>query len=201
MVVACVALFVALGGTSIAAVNYARNAGKVDGRNAYKAYRGNAKVAGHLVATRSSGPNAGKIPHKFLADTPFGDGFGALLQVNDNAAGPATPLADTGLGTLTTACNDQDARANREDPVTTVSFVNDSGGGVNTSRRVGTNQGQISVQQNGETESVQIRGSNTFSFLVESFSTVVQVEGFVRQEGANSAAASCLVVGSAQTTG
>jgi hypothetical protein len=200
MVVACIALFVALGGTSIAAVNYARNAGKVDGKNAYKAYRSNAKVAGNLVATKRTGPNAGRIPHKFLANTPYGDGFGALLQVADNSAGGSVLLADTALGNLSTTCNDQDNRANREDPLTTISFVNDSGQAINTSRRIGVNGGTISLQQNGETASVQIRGSNTFSFLIESFSTVVQVEGFVRQDGTDSADASCLVVGSATTS-
>jgi len=199
MVVACIALFVALGGTSIAAVNYARNAGKVDGKSAYKAYRSNAKVAGNLVATKRTGINAGKIPHKFLANAPFGDGFGTLQLVADNSAGPSVLLSDTALGMLSATCNDQDARANREDPLTTIAFVNDTGQAINTSRRVGVNPGTISLQQNGETASMQIRGSNTFSFLVESFSTVVQVEGFVRQDGVDSANASCLVVGTAQT--
>ena len=37
MVVASIALFVSLGGTSVAAVSYARNAGKVDGYDAVKA--------------------------------------------------------------------------------------------------------------------------------------------------------------------
>jgi hypothetical protein len=200
MMVACIALFVALGGTSIAAVNYARNAGQVDGKNAYKAFRGKAKVAGDLVATKSSGEHAGQIPNRFLANTPHGDSFGALLDVADNAAGASTPLADTALGTLSAACNDQDTRANREDPVTTVSIVNDTAQGVNVSRRVGVNPGTFSVAQTGQTTSVQIRGSNTFSFVLESFGTVVQVEGLVRQDGADTAAAQCLVVGSAQTT-
>ena len=45
MVVASIALFVSLGGTSVAAVSYARNAGKVDGKDAVKASSSTSKAA------------------------------------------------------------------------------------------------------------------------------------------------------------
>ena len=50
MVVASIALFVSLGGTSVAAVSYARNAGKVDGYDAVRASSSTNKAAGNLVA-------------------------------------------------------------------------------------------------------------------------------------------------------
>src|SRR5215207_6743541 len=87
MVVASIALFVALGGTSIAAVSYARNAGKVDGKDARKASASRARAAGNLVATTRKGPHAGQIPGKFLADVPRSDPFGRYLEVTDNATG------------------------------------------------------------------------------------------------------------------
>src|ERR671921_702531 len=67
MVVASIALFVSLGGTSVAAVSYARNAGKVDGYDAVKASSSTKKAAGKLVAANKSGPDKGRIPGKHLA--------------------------------------------------------------------------------------------------------------------------------------
>ena len=67
MVVASIALFVSLGGTSVAAVSYARNAGKVDGYDAVRASSSTNKAAGNLVAANKSGPDKGRIPGKHLA--------------------------------------------------------------------------------------------------------------------------------------
>ena len=60
MVVASIALFVSLGGTSVAAVSYARNAGQVDGYDAVKASSSTNKAAGNLVAANKSGPDKGR---------------------------------------------------------------------------------------------------------------------------------------------
>jgi len=68
MVVASVALFVSLGGTSVAAINYATNAGAVDGKSAVFAGSSLNQAAGKLVATNRSGADKGRVPGKFVAD-------------------------------------------------------------------------------------------------------------------------------------
>ena len=196
MLVACVALFVALGGTSVAAVNYARNAGKVDGKDAVKSSRSTSKAAGNLVATYPGGRLKGKIAHKFLGETPLGRPFGKAQDVADNAASVPAGLTGTGaLGPLTATCADQAARPGVEDPISTISFVNTSGQTINVAKRVGVNPIEIGIQQNGTVASVVIRGSNTFEFIVNLGGTTTLIEGVVRQDGAGSPAASCLVYG------
>jgi hypothetical protein len=198
MLVACVALFVALGGTSVAAVNYARNAGKVDGKDAVKSSRSLGKAAGNLVATYPGGRLKGRIAHKFLADTPLARPFGHALEVVDNAASAPVSISDAGgLGTLTATCADQAAKPGVEDPVSTLSFVNASGTLINVAKRVGVNPAQIGIQQNGTVSSLTVRGSNTFEFNVNLLGTDLLIEGVVRQDGSGSAAANCLVYGTA----
>src|SRR5215204_2501948 len=80
MVVASIALFVSLGGTSVAAVSYARNAGKVDGYDAVKASSSTSKAAGNLVAANKSGPDKGRIPGRHLAGVAHTQTFGRLHQ-------------------------------------------------------------------------------------------------------------------------
>jgi hypothetical protein len=197
MVVACVALFVAMGGTSIAAVNYARNAGAVDGRSAVRAGVSTARAAGKLVATNTIGPERGRIPSRFLADVPRTQNFGRSFEVNDNAPGAPQTIGDAGsIGTLTATCNDQAPRAGVEDPVTEINFVNTSGEPINVARRVGVrDDGSVAMVPNGTVATLRIAGSNTFTYHVELRGTNLLVNGVVRQDGANSPAANCLVYG------
>jgi hypothetical protein len=197
MVVACVALFVAMGGTSIAAVNYARNAGQVDGKNAYKSSRSRDKVAGGLVATYPGGALKGRIAHRFLAQTPLSRPFAKGLEVADNAASVPVKLTGTSIGTLTTTCADQSPRAGVEDPVSTVAFQNTSGTAINVAKRVGTNRAVVGFQENGTSTTLTVAGSNTFEFVLGIGNTEVLVEGVVRQDGARSPAATCIAYGSA----
>ena len=196
MVVACIALFVALGGTSIAAVNYARNAGKVDGKSAFKAKRSRGKVAGDLVATYPGGALKGQIPNRFLAQVPQNAMFGRALEVADNAASVPVTLADTGaLGSLTTTCADQAARPGLEDPESTISFLNQTSAIVNVATRVGSAPPTITQAAPGTAASVTVRGSNTFEFNANQGGHDVLVEGVVRQDGSRTPAATCLVYG------
>jgi hypothetical protein len=196
MVVACIALFVALGGTSIAAVNYARNAGRVDGKSAFKAGRSRGKVAGGLVATYPGGALKGQIAHRFLAETPLARPFDSALQVADNAQSVPVRLADTGvLGTLSTTCTDQAPAAGVEDPESTVGFGNTTSFPINVATRVGVAAPTITTAAPGTQASVTIRGSNTFELQVNLGGIQTLVEGVVRQDGARTAAASCLVYG------
>jgi hypothetical protein len=202
MVVACTSLFVALGGTSIAAVNYARDAGKVDGKSAVRADRSRNQAAGKLVATYRRGAHKGQLAHRFLSETPLGRSYGRALSVADNANSAPVTLADTGsLGNLTTTCSDQNPKPGIENPKSTVSFVNTTGGLLNVAKRVGAGQPAVEVSAPGTVSSVTILGSNTFEFEVGIGGTETLVQGVVRQDGANSAAATCLVYGTALQTG
>src|SRR5215207_1583101 len=70
MVVALIALVMAMTGSAVAAVNFATNAGAVDGKSAVRAGVTRSFAAGRLVATAADGPNKGRIPSKFLDLSP-----------------------------------------------------------------------------------------------------------------------------------
>jgi hypothetical protein len=94
MVIAGIALFVSLGGTSIAAVSYVSNAGAVDGKSAVYAGSSLSQAAGKLVATNRSGTDKGRLPGKFVADVPKTQTFSRSFEVADNAPGaPSTVTA------------------------------------------------------------------------------------------------------------
>ena len=123
MVVAGIALFVSLGGTSVAAVSYATRAGSVDGKSAVYSGATLSQSAGKLVATERSGADKGRLPGRFVADVPKTAVFSNVFEVADNAPGaPQTAAVISGLGTLTATCNDQAGAAGNEDPVSTVSL-------------------------------------------------------------------------------
>jgi hypothetical protein len=197
MAVAGVALFVSLGGTSIAAVSYARNAGAVDGKSAVAASGTTAHAAGRLVAANRSGPDKGMIPGRFLAGVPHTQTFGRAFEVADNAPGAPQAIGDAaGVGTLTATCNDQNAAAGVEDPTTTLNFVNASGETINTARRVGNGEGAVAPLANQTVAPLTISGSNTFFYHVQTPKGVnLLINGVVRQDGRGSPAASCLVYG------
>ena len=169
MVVASIALFVALGGTSIAAVSFARNAGAVDGKSAVFAGTTTSRAAGKLVATNRRGSDKGQIPSRFLADVPHTQTFGRSFEVADNAPGAPVTIGDAGsIGVLTATCNDDAQRAGVEDPVTQISFVNTSGQAINVARRVGVrDDAGVAPIANQTQAPVTIAGSNTFSYHVE----------------------------------
>ena len=94
MVVAVIALIVALSGTAIAAVNFAQNAGAVDGRSAVGAKASLRSAAGKLVATSTGGNGKGQIPARFLDGVMRGGTMtlSKYLRTVDNQAGHPTPL-------------------------------------------------------------------------------------------------------------
>jgi hypothetical protein len=117
MVVASIALFVSLGGTSVAAVNFARNAGAVDGKSAVFSGATLDSAAGKLVATNRSGSDKGKVPGKFLADVAGTTSFAKRFEVADNQTVAPTALATVrGIGTITASCTDENANAGVENP-------------------------------------------------------------------------------------
>ena len=196
MVVAGIALFVSLGGTSIAAVNYAARAGKVDGKDAVYSGASLAQAAGKLVATERSGPNKGRLPGRFVSGVGKTTTFSNVFDVADNAPGaPQTAATISGLGTLTATCNDQNAAVGNEDPTSTLTFSNTSGDIVNVARRVGNGDGALAVAPNQTTSSLTIAGSNTFMFHIEHRGQNSIITGGVRQDGRGTPAASCVVFG------
>jgi hypothetical protein len=196
MVVAGIALFVSLGGTSIAAVNYASRAGEVDGKSAVYSGATLSQAAGKLVATARSGEHKGRLPGKFVADVGKTQVFSNVFDVADNAPGaPQTLAAISGMGTLTATCNDQQGTAGVEDPVTRITFLNQSGEDANVARRVGNGDGAMAVAANQTASSLDIAGSNTFMFHIERHAQNAIVTGGVRQAGNRTPVANCVVYG------
>ena len=196
MVIAGIALFVSLGGTSVAAVSYATRAGSVDGKSAVYSGASLSQSAGKLVATERRGADKGRLPGRFVSDVPKTAVFSNVFEVADNAPGaPQTAAAISGLGTLTATCNDQSTAAGVEDPISTVSFLNQSGEPVNVARRVGNGDGALAVAPNQTAASLSIGGSNTFMFHIERRSQNAIINGGIRQDGRGTAAASCVVFG------
>ena len=198
--IASIALFVSLGGTSVAAVSYARNAGKVDGYDAVKATSSTSKAGGNLVAANKSGPDKGKVPVKHLADVAATQTFGKSFDVADNAPGAPQLIGDGGtVGQLTATCNDQAPGAAIEDPTTDLNFVNTSGDFINVAKRVGVrDDGEVSAVPNGTVATLRIGGSNTFFYHVEYKGRNLLINGVVRQDGRRTPTASCLVWGTVQ---
>ncbi len=196
MVVAGIALFVSLGGTSVAAVSYAKRAGEVDGKSAVYSGASLSQSAGKLVATERSGADKGRLPGRFVADVPKTMVFSNVFEVADNAPGaPQTAAAISGLGTLTATCNDQANGAGVEDPISTVTFLNQSGEPINIARRVGNGDGALAAAANQTAASLTIGGSNTFVFHIERRSQNAIIQGGIRQDGRGTATASCVVFG------
>ncbi len=198
MVVAIIALVMASTGSAVAAVNFARNAGKVDGKDARAATSSLRRAAGDLVATNRTGPDRGRIPGKFLADVVRGGSqpFGRYLEVVDNANGAPQVLAGVaGLGTLSVSCNDQSQRPGVEDPRVVVTFANGAGATINIARRVGNGDGTVVPLGAGAADTFAIPRSDTFTTHAELNLNNLRIEGTFRQDGAGTGAAFCLVYG------
>jgi hypothetical protein len=200
MIVALIALVLSMSGSAVAAVSYASRAGSVDGKSAVGAGASNNQAAGRLVATAKGGFDKGKIPAKFLAGVVQGAGqpFTQTVPVSDNANLAATPIVTVpGVGTLSAGCDDQAKNPGREDPLTVLAFTNQSGAFVSFERTIGNGQPVISAIDNNAVSGVNIPGSNTFSYNIQSGLTNLQINGVVRQDGTGTADGRCVVYGGA----
>jgi hypothetical protein len=200
MAVAFLALVLALSGTAFAAVNYARNAGAVNGKHAVGSGVSLSRAAGKLVTTQRRGAGRGTIAQRYLDTSGLARGqtstFGKYLQVPDNQTlAPEQIGVLPGLGTLTGSCFDQNATAGREDPATKLVFINQSGDPVNVSRSVGSGTPLVATLANGTQTEWTIGGSNTFELHIERRGVNYFVRGVVRQDGANTSNATCLFYG------
>ena len=199
MVVSIIALVFAMTGTGIAAVNFATNAGAVDGKSAVADGASRSVAAGRLVATQRSGDEKGRIASRYL-DPDLARGatsvFGKAYQVADNQTlAPEALGSIPGLGQLTASCTDQNGTAGKEDPGTTLVFATQSGDAVNFSRTIGSTAPEIGALATGAQHQFSIGGSSTFELHVERKGTNYFVKGVVRQDGRNTDNASCLVYG------
>src|SRR4051794_31637702 len=203
LVVSIIALVFAAAGTSIAAVNFAKNAGAVDGKSAVGAGSSTKRAAGKLVATYGGGALKGKIPARFL-DIPQVSGFipgtkvtfAQGMPVTDNQTNTAVPVASIGgLGILTATCSDQNNTASKEDPRVQFTFANGNGGVLNFSRSIGAADPTITTIAAGAQASFTINNSNSFHVYVQTGSTHFVFDGIVRADGTGTADASCVVYG------
>jgi hypothetical protein len=204
MVVALIALAVALSGTAVAAVSFARNAGAVDGKSAVADGASLKSAAGRLVATRSKGAGKGTIAQRYLDVAGLARGgtstFGKAIQLIDNQSlAPAGIGNVAGLGSLTATCADENAAAGRLDPATTITFANTSGEAVNFARTSAYADTLVVPLPNTATQSFKISGSQPFTMHIERRGTNYVVNGVVRQDGRNLATAQCVVYGVALT--
>jgi hypothetical protein len=201
MVVAIVALVMAGGGSAVAAVNFARNAGAVDHLSAVRANASLSKAAGRLVATSRKGVHKGQIPARFLDTSGVSrpTSFALGVPVNDNAVGGANILHSSALGRLTMACNDQSAKVGVEDPTMTIAFTNTSPNTINIAHVNGGGNPVVSGLAAGTVDQFAVPGSSTFRVHAEYGGTDVVYEGIARQIGQGTNNASCLVVGTAET--
>ena len=200
MIVAVIALVMSMTGGAIAAVNFAKNAGAVDGRSAVKAKSSKKNAAGKLVATKQGGDSKGKIPFRFLegvaskgsvAARARGENGVSLLDVPDDGATDRTDLIDLGLGRLQAACFDQAQAAGRENPATRITVTNNSGGAMNLSRRVGVEPPVISTLEDNTVDTFAVGTQNTFSVQLQAGEKTVLVEGTARQAGQGTDNGSC----------
>ncbi len=203
MVVAVIALFVALSGTAVAVVGYARNAGAVDGKSAVSSSATLKRAGGKLVATASSGPSRGRVPHRFVSGVMRGGATSLTryLRVVDNTDGPVVPLAIIPrIGRLDAQCRDQDATPGVESTQTVITFTASDPGGVNVSRLLGRD---IESARNAvvftalPTEPVPILSfaDSLFQLVLQARQRTVFINGASRSDANRTADARCLIFG------
>ena len=200
LAVSIVALVFAMAGTSIAAVDFAKNAGAVDGKSATGAGSSRARAAGKVVATYAGGALKGRLPARFLDLSGVVAGskgtFAQGLPVADNATTAPVGIGGLpGLGLVTATCRDQNATASKEDPQATITFANSSGQSVSFSRQIGNGAPAVTTVAAGAQASFTIDNSNTFELYAQTGSTHYVLNGVERQDGRNTADGACAVYG------
>lgn len=200
LVVSIIALVFATAGTSIAAIDFAKNSGAVDGKSATGAASSQGRAAGKLVATAGEGSLRGKVPSRFLDLSGVVAGskqtFGQGIEVVDNASSAPVAIGGReGIGVVTATCIDQSDAAAKEDPQVTIAFANGSGQTVNFSRSVGNGAAAVSTVLTGAQATFTINNANTFHIYAQVGTAHYVLDGVVRQDGQNTAAGVCAVYG------
>jgi hypothetical protein len=203
MVVALIALVVSFSGTAFAVVNYARNAGAVDGKSAVSSSSSLRQASGNLVATAPAGRDRGRIPARFVADVMRGGSTSLTryIRVVDNQDGPVVPLAIIPkIGRLDAQCRDQDPAPGIESTQTVISFTASERGGVNVSRLLGrdiesTRNAVVFTALKDRPVPILSLADNLFQLVLQARNRTVFVNGAGRSDANRSADAACLVFG------
>ena len=203
MLVAIIALIVALSGTAIAAVDYARNAGAVDGKSAVGAQASLSRATGKLVATAADGPGRGRIPARFLDGVMRGGSTSLTryLRVEDNQEGRTVPLAIIPkIGRLDAQCRDQDPVPGMESSQTIITFTGFDRGGVNVSRLLGRDiaggrDGIVFTAGRNQPVTIISLADSLFQLVLQARERTVFVSGSSRSDANLSPAAACLIFG------
>lgn len=203
MVVALVALVVSFSGTAFAVVDYARNAGAVDGRSAVSSDSSLRQASGNLVATARRGRDTGRIPARFLAGVMRGGSTSLTryIHVVDNQDGPVVPLAIIPkIGRLDAQCRDQDPAPGIESTQTVISFTASERGGVNVSRLLGRDiesarNAVVFTALKDRPVPILSLADNLFQLVLQARNRTVFVNGAGRSDANRSANAACLVFG------
>jgi hypothetical protein len=209
MVVAVVALIVALSGTAIAAVDFAQNAGAVDGKSAVGASASLGQAAGRLVATASGGEGKGRIPARFLDGVMRGGtmSLSKYLRTVDNQAGRPTPLLIVpGIGRFDARCDDVNPAVGTQSTRTSISFTASVGQGVNVSRLLGRDVGSgqrpdVFTAPTGRAVSILGSADGLFQLVMEAKGRSVLVTGAARTDNGPGPQAACLIWGTAFRVG
>jgi hypothetical protein len=203
MVVALIALVVALSGTAVAAVDFARNAGAVDGHSAVSASSSLSNSPGKLVATATAGPGKGRIPGRFIEDVMRGGStsLSRYIRAVDNADGPVVALAIIpGIGRLDAQCRDQDETPNIKSTQTLVTFTASDRRGVNVSRLLGSDigssrEGVVFTALKGQPVPVMQFADSLFQLTLQARDRTVFISGAARPDNNRSPTAACLIFG------
>lgn len=211
MVVSMIALAIALSGTAVAAVavDYARNAGKVDGKSAVPASSSPKRAAGKLVATASAGRYKGRLPGGLVSDVMRGatTNLTKYIRVVDNTDGPSVALAIIpGIGRLDAQCRDQDPTTGVESTQTLITFRASDRRGVNVSRLLGRD---IDRAQSGVVFSALPNtpvpvinfADPLFQLMLQARERTVLIMGSSRTTANRTADAACLIWGIAMRVG
>ena len=209
MVVAVIALVVALSGTAIAAVNYAQNAGAVDGKSAVGAKASLREAAGKLVATSTGGSGKGRIPARFVDGVMRGGTttLSKYLRTTDNQAGRLTPLIIIpGIGRFDAQCDDVDPTPGTQTTRTSINFTASRAAGVNVSRLLGRDIGasdrpQVFNAPKGQPVSILAGADGLFEVIMEAKGRSVLITGAARTDNGPGPQAACLLWGTAFRVG
>jgi hypothetical protein len=205
MVVAVIALIVALSGTAIAAVNFAQNAGAVDGKSAVGARASLREAAGKLVATADGGSGKGQIPARFLQGVMRGGtaSLSKYMHTVDNQAGrPTALLIVPGIGRMDAQCDDLDPTPGTATTRTSITFTASVKQGVNVSRLLGRDiaaaqRPDVFTAPQGQAVPVIGTADGLFQVLMEAKGRSVLVIGAARSDRAPGPDAACLIWGTA----
>jgi hypothetical protein len=205
MVVAVIALIVALSGTAIAAVDFAQNAGAVDGRSAVGARASLREAAGKLVATADGGTGKGQIPARFLQGVMRGGtaSLSKYLHTVDNQAGrPTALLIVPGIGRMDAECDDVDPAVGTATTRTSISFTASVKQGVNISRLLGRDiaaaqRPDVFTAPKGQVVPIIASADGLFEVVMEAKGRSVLVIGAARTDNAPGPRAACLIWGTA----